>query len=271
MIPPLTPETHAELSSESGKFRRGIQKIRNATSSWLLILILSIIQAAPVIITKLSPTHPEVPDRLAQAQIVLGLKKHNFLTGDFWQIATNALIHVNWVHLFLNAGVILLLGSKIEHITGKRIFWILTPTAAIFGGLLFILFTPLGISPADQQTLVGSSAICFAFLILLTTLSPESKFLPLFLSGKSIGAGIILANLILSLSNPDLPTGLFAKFGTYLTQHGLTELFRISHPCHLGGSIAGYLFGKYLLRPRVTLASLKREREKRESASKRSI
>ncbi|MGJ8644585.1 MAG: rhomboid family intramembrane serine protease [Luteolibacter sp.] len=267
MIPPLAPETQAELSSESGKFRRGIQKIRTATSSWLLILILLIIQATPVIFGKFS-AHPEAPDRLSQAQIIFGLKKHNFLTGDFWQIATNALIHVNWAHLLLNAAVILLLGSKIEHITGKRIFWLLTPTAAIFGGLFFILFTPLGISPNDQQTLVGSSAICFAFLILLTTLSPESKFLPLFLSGKSIGAGIILANLILSLSNPDLPTGPFAKFGTYLTQHGLTELFRISHPCHLGGSIAGFLFGRFLLRPRVTLASLKRKREKREAKSK---
>lgn len=266
MIPPLAPETHAELTSGNGKFRRGIQNLRNAKCSWLLILLLVTIQAAPALWEKFAG----VTDALEQAQFILGLKKHHFLTGNFWQIVTNALIHVNWAHLLLNSAAILLLGSKIEHIAGKRIFRLLTFTAAVFGGLLFLLFTPLGIPPDKQQTLVGSSAICFAFLILLTTLSPESKFLPLFLSGKSIGTGIILANLTLSLSNPDLPTGPFAKFGTYLTQHGLSELFRVSHPCHLGGSIAGYLLGKYLLRPRVTLASLKREREKRESVSKRS-
>ena len=265
MIPPLAPETISELSSGSGKFKRGFQQLRGASSSWMLVRILVIIQAVPFMWDKVAPARPGLDDKLSRLQYILGLNRHNFLTGDYWQIASNALIHANWPHLLLNGAAILLLGSKIEHIAGKRVFWPLVLTAAVFGGALFLLFTPPGIAPTDQQTLVGASAICFAFLILLTTLSPESKFLPLFLSGRSIGAGIILANLILSLSNPNLPTGPFARFGTYLTEHGLADIFLISHPCHLGGSIAGYLCGKYLLRPRVTLASLKRERERRES------
>ena len=269
MIPPVAPETLAEMSSGSGKFKRGIRQLRNAPCSWMLVRILIIFQAIPVIWDKIAPVPPGTTDKLSQVQAILGLKKDNFLSGDFWQIASHALIHVNWAHLLLNAAVILLLGSKIEHFTSKRVFWLLSLSAALLGGLLFLLFTPPGIPPIDQQTLVGSSAICFAFLIFHTTLSPESKFLPLFLSGRSIGAGIILANLILSLSHPDLPTGPFAHFGAYLTEHGLAELFRISHPCHLGGSIAGFLFGRYLLRPRVSLASLRREREKREASAKR--
>ena len=116
-------------------------------------------------------------------------------------------------------------------------------------------------------TLVGSSAICFGLLALLTTLSPDSKFLPLFLSGRSIGIGIILANLVLALLNPDLPTGPLARLGKQLAAGHLEGLFQISHACHLGGSLAGFIYGKYLLRPRVTLKSLMREREKRESTT----
>lgn len=264
MIPPLAPEQHAELNSQHGKFRRSIRQIRSATSTWLLVILLFSIQLIPAIRSEIGGD----PNALQQAQKTLGLQKYHFLSGDIWQIITNAIIHVNWAHLLLNSAVILLLGCKIEHIAGKRVFWPLTVTAAIFGGLFFLLFSPLAIPPEDAQTLVGSSAICFSYLILLTTLSPESKFLPLFLSGKTIGTAIILTNLILSLSNPDLPTGPFAKFGTYLKEHGLAELFRISHSCHLGGSIAGLLFGRFLLRPRVTLASLKRKRKRLEAKSK---
>lgn len=264
MIPPFAPNPHPELDSERGKFRRGIQSIRSATSSWLLILILFTVQAIPTVWSLAGADS----DALQQTQALLGLEKSHFFTGSIWQILTNALIHANWSHLVLNSAAILLLGSKIEHIAGKRAFWLLTFTSVTLGGFLFLLLTPLQVAPDKRQTLVGASAICFAFFILLTTLSPESKFFPLFLSGKAIGAGLILASLILSLSNPDLPTGPFAKFGIYLTEHGLGELFRISHPCHLGGSIAGFITGKYLLRPRVTLASLQRKREKSEAKEK---
>ncbi|MEP2777566.1 MAG: rhomboid family intramembrane serine protease [Luteolibacter sp.] len=269
MVPPAPPETLSAMGSGSGKFKRGIRQLRNAPHSWMLIRILVIVQAVPVIWDKIVPTPPGIADKLSQAQALLGLKKAAFLSGDIWQIGTHALIHVNWAHLLLNGAAILLLGSKIEHIAGKRVFWLLALAAALAGGLTFLLFTPPGLAPAAQHTLVGSSAICFAFFILLTTLSPESKFLPLFLSGRSLGVAIILANLILSLIHPNLHHGPFVHFGIYLEEHGLAELFLISHPCHLGGSVAGYVCGKYLLRPRVTIASLKREREKREATAKR--
>lgn len=269
MIPPLPPEILAEMSSGSGKFKRGIQQLRNAPCSWRLARILIIIQAVPAIWDIVKPAPLGLEDKLSSAQALFGLNKVTLLLGEFWQIVTYAAIHVNWAHLLLNSAAILLLGAKIERIVEKRAFWLLSLLAVLAGGLLFLILTPANIAPVDQKTLVGSSAICFAFLILLSTLSPDSKFLPLFLSGRSIGAGIILANLILSLSHPDLPTGPFAQFGAFLSEQGLADLFLVSHPCHLGGSIVGYLFGKYLLRPRITLASLKRKREKREASSVR--
>jgi membrane associated rhomboid family serine protease len=264
MVPSASPETIAEMGNKEGRFSRGFRHLRNARATWQILRILLIVQAAPMIWDRISPPGHSQPDKLSQAQILLGLAKPNFLSGDFWQPLSYALIHADWRHLFLNGVAILLLGSKIESIAGKRTIRILALAAALAGGFLFLMLSP-GVSP-DPQRLVGSSAICFAFLVLLTTLSPESRFLPFFVSGRSLGIGVILANLILALLNPDLPTGPLAQIGTQLSENYFPGLFRISHACHLGGSLAGYLAGRFLLRPRVTIKSLRRDREKREGS-----
>lgn len=264
MITPASPETIAEMGGEAGRFSRGFRHLRDAKATWQILRILIIIQAVPVIWDLVFPPEYSAPDKLSQAQILLGLAKPNFLSGDFWQPLTYALIHADWTHLLLNGAAILLLGSKIEHITGKRTIQLVAIAAALAGGLLFLLLSP-NLSP-DPQRLVGSSAICFAFLTLLTTLSPESRFFPFFVSGRSLGMGVILANLLLALLNPDLPTGPLARLGSQLSDL-FPGLFRIGHACHLGGSLAGFFAGRFLLRPRVTIKSLRREREKREGKS----
>jgi membrane associated rhomboid family serine protease len=263
MIPPASPDTLSAMGRTSGRISRGLRQLRNAPATWQLVRMLIIIQAAPVIWDLAFPPGSSAPDKLSQAQALLGLTKSYFLAGDLWRPITYALIHGNWPHLIANAATIVLLGCKIEHIVGTRTLRLVAIIAAIAGGLLFILLTPYAI--LNDQNLVGASAICFAFLVLLTTLSPESKFLPVFVSGKTLGIGIILANLFLALLNPDLPTGPLARFGAYLSGNLFPDLFEVSHACHLGGSLAGYVAGKYLLRPRVTIETLRRARGKRES------
>lgn len=261
MVPPASPETIAEMGGEGGRFARGFRHLRDARATWQILRILILIQAVPVIWDFVFPPGHSAPDKLTQAQILLGLAKPNFLSGDFWQPLSYALIHADWPHLLLNGAAILLLGSKVEHIAGKRTIRLVAITAALAGGLFFLLLSPsLG---SGSQRLVGSSAICFAFLALLTTLSPESRYFPFFVSGRSLGMGVILANLILALLNPDLPTGPLARLGSQLSDL-FPGLFRISHACHLGGSLAGYLVGRFMLRPRVTIEALRRERGKRE-------
>lgn len=262
MVPSASPETLADIGSEGGRFSRGIRHLRDARATWQILRILLIVQAAPVIWDLLFPPGHSQPDKFSQAQILLGLAKPNFLSGDFWQPLTYALIHADWPHLIMNSAAILLLGSKIEHIAGKRTIRILAVAATLAGGFLFLaLSRDTGPEPLH---LVGSSAICFAFLVLLTTLSPDSRFLPFFVSGKALGMGVILANLILALLNPDLPTGPLARLGAHLSENFFPGLFRIGHACHLGGSLAGYFAGKFLLRPRVTIQHLRKAREKRE-------
>jgi len=267
MIPPAHPDTLSAMGSTAGRFRRGFRQLRNSPATWMLVRILLIVQAVPVIWDLVRPPGKFTQGKLETAQTLLGLRKDLFLSGDYWQFFTHAFIHANWPHLLVNAACIVMLGSKLEHFIAKRSFWILTFLSVLAGGALFLLLTsyaPIEPGGPAPQTLVGSSAICFAFLVFLTTVSPESKFLPLFLSGKSIGIAIILANLSLALLNPDLPTGPLARFGKQLSENDFEDLFRVSHACHLGGSLVGFFYGKWLLRPRVTLESLRKAREKKE-------
>lgn len=265
MIPPAPPDALSAMASTAGRFKRAFRQLANSPATWQILGLLVIVQAVPVIWNLLSG--PEAPDRLYQAQILLGLKKSEVLSGSFWQPVSYALIHGNWLHLGLNGTAILLLGSKLEHIMEKRSYQLLCLYSVVAGAIMFLLLTSYGNPlPGDPQpqTLVGSSALCFAFLVFLTTVSPDSRFLPIFLSGKTLGIAIILANLILALLNPDLPTGPLASFGTHLSDQGFNDLFKVSHACHFGGALTGWLYGKYLLRPRVTLESLRRAREKSE-------
>ncbi len=270
MHPPAPPGTLAAMGSSAGRGGRALRQLRNAPATWSLFRILVLIQSVPFLWDVASPPAHSYPEKLTQAQVLLGLRKDHFLSGDIWQIISHALIHGNWLHLLLNGACIVILGSKLEHIIEKRSFWLLALYSTLAGGLLFLLLTsyaPPAVLPgqAPPPTLVGSSAICFGFLVFLTTLSPDSKFLPLFVSGRSIGLGVILANLILALLNPDLPTGPLANSGKYISKNGFEDLFKVSHACHLGGSLAGLFYAKWLLRPRITLAKLQRARKKKEN------
>lgn len=261
MIPPASPGTLSAMGGRSGGFGRSLRQLRDARAAWTMIRLLLAAQAVPFIWDLAAPG----AGKMGLAQQTYGLSLEAFVSGAIWQPLTYALIHANWFHLLANLACILLLGPKLEHIISKRTFWVVALFSVIAGGALFLFFTPP--ASGQPQILVGSSAICFGFLILLTTLSPDSRFLPLFISGRSIGIAIILANLSLTLLNPDLPTGILSQWGAELVERGLHGLFEVSHACHLGGSLAGFLCGRYLLRPRVSIASLKRAREKRESAA----
>ncbi|WP_386817944.1 rhomboid family intramembrane serine protease [Luteolibacter algae] len=223
--------------------------------------ILLICQAIPFFWNKILPNAGYLPDKLYQAQILFGLNLQSFLSGEIWQIFSYGLIHGNWTHLLINSATILLLGSKVEYILGKRSYRLLTGLSILAGGGLFIAQSWFS---KDQETLVGASAVTFSYLALLVTLSPESRFLPLFISGKTIGICMIVANLSLVLINPILELGIFSQVGRFLVNLGFGDLFKVSHSCHLGGTLVGYTFGKFILRPRITLLGLQRARERQE-------
>jgi membrane associated rhomboid family serine protease len=186
-----------------------------------------------------------------------GLSRGEFAQGKVWQPASYALLHGNWLHVAINALCLILIGSRVEHVAGGGRFLKILVLGAVGGGLAHLLLVPAGV-------LVGASGACVACLLLLTTLSPESRMWPLPVSGRYLGIGILASGLFLALINPALDFPLFGRFGRVLAGLGLGGWFEVGHACHFGGGLAGWAFGMWLLRPRVTLERLRRERMKRE-------
>lgn len=187
---------------------------------------------------------------------ILGLSREGFLSGKIWQILTHGMLHGGWWHAGLNALFVLLVGSRIEHMAGHAAMARCVLFGILGGGICHLLL--------GTGLLVGLSGGFFALLLLLTTLSPQSRMMPIPVSGRSLGAGLVLAALILALINPDLGLPGFSALGRALVDHGMGSWFQVGHACHLGGGLAGWLYGRWILRPRVTLARLRRDRELRE-------
>jgi membrane associated rhomboid family serine protease len=226
------------------RLERSVFLLGNAPVTWIIIASLIGFQTVPSLLHELE-----------SAQRLFGLNRQALAEGKIHQILSYILIHGSWTHLFLNIAAILLLGSKLENTLERCEIKRLTLYATLGGALMFLLLSP------KNQTLVGASPLCFAYLLMLTTLSPESKFLPVFLSGKTLGMAIMLTNLLLAVLNPDLPTGAIAKFGQEIADH-IPSLFKTSHACHLGGSMVGWIYGIYMLRPRVSLKTLQQRRKR---------
>ncbi|NJM39233.1 MAG: rhomboid family intramembrane serine protease [Akkermansiaceae bacterium] len=191
-----------------------------------------------------------------------GLTREGFLSGKVWQLITYAFLHGDWIHTGLNALFVLLIGSRIEHISGRGLFLKTIIGGLVGGALLHLVFA---VSGEGATLLVGLSGGGMALLLLLTTLSPESRMMPLPVSGKNLGIGILAAELILMLANPALGISGFSNLGKILVQHGMGSLFQIGHACHFGGGLVGWIMGRWILRPRITKKRLRRERERQEA------
>jgi len=202
------------------------------------------------------------PQHIPQWYLALGLRREAVMGGSIWQVFTYAWLHGSWLHALLNAFCILILGGTVERILGAGGF-LKTLAAGILGGALGHLVLADGSKAAFP--LVGISGGCIALLLLITTLSPESRMFPLPVSGRSLGLGILLAELAFALVDPNLGLPGFASLGHTLVAHGLEGWFSLGHACHVGGGVAGYLCAKWVLRPGPTLARLRQERNRREA------
>lgn len=229
--------------------RRNLSGILHAPASWAWVLAIIAIQLA-VEISGGTAT-------LGWWFENFGLSQEGFLAGKIWQILSYGMLHGGWWHAALNALLVLLVGSRIEHVAGPAAIMKCMVFGILAGGLCHLLL--------GTGLLVGLSGGCFALLLLLTTLSPQSRMFPFPLSASSLGGGIVMAALLLALINPDAGVPGFASVGRVLTDHGMGSWFKIGHACHFGGGVAGWLHGRWILRSRVTLARLRSDRAKRES------
>lgn len=188
---------------------------------------------------------------------VYGLSLDGMRSLRFWQLLSYAGFHGSWLHWGMNGILLLALGSRIETMVGKRVLVNVLIAGVLAGGLLHV--------GTSANVLVGISGGVFALALCVTTLSPESRFLmPFRVSGKNLGRGVMAASLILALLDPNLGVPVLSAGGRKLVELGFDSLFQISHACHLGGALAGWIAARWLLRPRVSLESLRRERARRE-------
>lgn len=241
--------TEAPFAMQASDIQRNLRDVLHAPASWAWVFVVIAIQLAV-----------EISGGTEACGLWFenfGLSREGFLSGKIWQLGSHGMLHGGWPHALLNVLMVLLAGSRIEHVAGRTAMMKCMVSGILAGGLFHLLL--------GAGLLVGLSGGCFALLLLLTTLSPQSRMFPLPLSGRNLGIGILLAALLLALINPDAGVPGFSQAGRVLSDHGMGSWFEMGHACHFGGGIAGWLLGRWMLRPRITLARLRSERAKRES------
>lgn len=195
-----------------------------------------------------------------QVFLRFGVSREEFLLGHIWQLLTHVFLHGNGMHLLTNGLLFLLLGSRIEDIFGRKMLFLCMLYGALGGGLMHLFLVPSG------GLLIGASGIVMAMLLLNTTVSPQSRLLVFPLSAGNLGLGVLISSLVLSLINPVLELPMLSGIGAKV-QVWYPGLFAIGHACHLGGSLAGFLLGRWLLRAPVSLEKLQKERRQREGSA----
>lgn len=206
------------------------------------------------------------PEYVADLFIQLGLTWSGVQGGKLWQVISYALLHANWFHLLANVLMLWLIGGRVIHILGYRGWVKIIFFGVLSGGVLHVgtsfFLTHYGF---QEFRLVGISGACYALLLTLTTLSPESKMWPVPISGKNLGLGLILCELLLWLMRPELGIPVLSGLGQQMVNHGGGDIFQISHACHFGGAMAGWLIARRMLAPAPSLEQLQKMRAKREA------
>lgn len=248
------------MSPPSALFSNTIQNLRllrNAPLSWTWAAVILGVQGLVTVVGGV--------DRQPAWTwfVTMGLSREGIFAGKIWQIFTYGFIHGSWFHAGMNALFVLLIGSRIEHVAGRSILMKVMIFGIVGGGISHLLLAPGG---SGAGLLVGLSGGCMALLLLLTTLSPQSRMIPLPISAKSLGLGVLAAEFILAVIDPRLGIPWFADLGKKLAEHGLSSWFQLGHACHFGGGVAGWILGRWLLRPRITLKRLRRNRIRREAS-----
>ncbi|MCW1923456.1 rhomboid family intramembrane serine protease [Luteolibacter arcticus] len=176
----------------------------------------------------------------------LGLSRDGIRKGWVWQIGSHALIHGVWWHALLNVLILITTGARVERIDGWKTAARVFVIGSLVGGVAFLLM-PM---PMSDMVLVGASGGIFALFLWMTTMSPQSRMVLVPISAKNLGLGVLIASGALAVAVPWLPAG---------------DLV-VSHSCHFGGALTGWLIARRNTREPLTLADLQKARARRESA-----
>lgn len=159
---------------------------------------------------------------------LIALKPSNILHGKYlWTFLTSMFMHGGFFHLFANMISLLFIGSLVEKIIGrKRYFWFYL-ISGLFAGLFFVLLSLIFASDMNTYA-VGASGALFGLVGLLVLLTPNLSvyifFIPIPVKMKYAGPGILVLLWVIS---------------------GVANI-GIGNAAHLGGLLAGLVYGTYL-------------------------
>lgn len=158
----------------------------------------------------------------------IAIKPFNIFQGKYlWTFVTSMFMHAGFLHLFVNMFSLFFVGSLIEKIIGRNRYIKFYLVAGIVSGLLFVL-SSLIIQSDFNTYAVGASGALFGLIGLMMFLTPDLKvyimFIPIPIKIKYAAPGMLILLWIISIAG-NIPIGNVA---------------------HLGGLLAGLIYGFYL-------------------------
>lgn len=219
-------------------------------ASWLIVLAILLVHLWTIV---------EVGSGTDMAWYELfGLSRAGISESRYWQIFSHGWLHGSWGHLLVNAVLVWLLGTRLEWMMGWRVMLGVTALGIVTGGVMHLLL--------GHGLLVGISGGAMALLLCLASLSPDARVLPLGISARNLGRGVLIGELLLALVDPMLGMPGFSRIGGLLVDRGFASVFLLGHACHFGGGLAGICWARKFRGPRLTLKKLRLDRETRERA-----
>ena len=158
----------------------------------------------------------------------IALKPSNIMQGKYlWTFLTSMFMHGGFFHLFVNMFSLFFIGSLLQKILGqKRYLWFYL-ISGLFAGIFFVLASL--VFPADFDVFaVGASGALFGLIGLMMFLTPNLPvyimFIPIPVKIKYAAPGMLILLWLISVTG-NIPIG---------------------NTAHLGGLIAGLIYGLYL-------------------------
>lgn len=158
----------------------------------------------------------------------VAINPSNILQGKYaWTFLTSMFMHAGFFHLFANMLSLVFIGNLIQRILGQKRYFLFYLISGLFAGAFFILSAL--VFQADINTFaVGASGALFGLVGLLILLTPNLPvyvmFIPIPIKMKYAGPGILVLLWLISVAG-NVPIG---------------------NTAHLGGLIAGLVYGFYL-------------------------
>jgi membrane associated rhomboid family serine protease len=157
--------------------------------------------------------------------LMFGLNRGAVLSGELWRFFTYMFLHGSFWHIFINMLMLGVFGREMEELLGPRRFAGLYLVCGILAGVGWVL-----ISGGRPGFCIGASGAVFGIMGAFAAMFPARRItllvlfiFPVNMTARTMAIGMGVITLV-SLMGDD---------------------GNIAHAAHLGGGVAGYLYGRY--------------------------